>query len=97
MLDQMQVTLPDIALAALLAHPEFQAGLAEAQAAFVSEYEPAPLTQVEMIDAVEQWISSTGFELEQTVSRIEGATLHSYLYCLGFVVGTIDQGLHYAH
>lgn len=93
---QMHVTTPSLSLSALLAHPEFQRGLAFAQATFLNEYEPAPLTEEEMIDEVEEWISRDMFELDKTVRQTNGLKPHTYLYNLGLTVGTIEQGLRYA-
>ena len=56
----------------------------------------SPLTEEEMIDDVEEWISRDGFELDKTVCQVTGSEPHTYLYNLGLTVGTIDQGLRYA-
>jgi len=50
MFDQMQVTTVVPSLSALLAHPEFQQGLADGPERFLDSYEDAPLTEEEMIE-----------------------------------------------
>ena len=57
MLAQMQVTTIVPSLAALLEHPEFQAGVASAREQFLDDHEAAPLTEDEMIDEVELELS----------------------------------------
>lgn len=96
MLEQMHATTPLPSLAALLAHPEFQRGLADAQATFLDDYEAAPLTEEEMIEDVEERLSRDGFELDKTGSQVSGSAPRTYFYNLGLTVGTIDQGLRYA-
>jgi hypothetical protein len=95
MLAQMHVTTPLPSLSALLAHPEFQRGLADAQATFLNDYEAAPLTEEEMIEDVEEWLSRDGFELDKTVCQVSSSEPRTYFYNLGLGVGTIDQGLRY--
>ncbi len=95
MLDQMQVTTVVHSLSALLAHPEFQEGLANGHEQFFESYEEAPLTEEEMIEEVEMNLSRRITERDKKLSRIMGDKLSSYFYNLGFVVGTIDKGLTY--
>ena len=57
----------------------------------------SPLTEEEMIDDVEEWISRDGFELDKTVCQVSSSEPRTYFYNLGLTVGTIDQGLRYAH
>ena len=95
-LDQMQASTPVALLSALLEHPDFQRGLALAQEAFADSYEQAPLTDAEMIVEVELNLSRDVTERSKEISRIMGWGAPSYLYTLGYVVGTINQGLTYA-
>ncbi len=95
-LNQMQIITPVPSLATLLAHPEFQRGLADAQATFLNDYEPAPLTEEEMIEDVEERLSRDGFELDKICCQVSGVEPYTYLYQLGLTVGTIEQGLRYA-
>ena len=96
MIDQMH-DLPIVpVLSALLAHPEFQAGLAHAQQAFFDSYEEAPLTEEEMLEEVESNLSRRVAEWDKQVSRLMGEEPPSYLLNLGCVIGIINQGLTYA-
>ncbi len=96
MLDQMQVTTVIPSLSALLAHPEFQQGLADGRSErFLDSYEDAPLTEEEMIEEVEGNLSRRAIEREKKLCRMYGWEPSSYLYTLGCVIGIIDQGLTY--
>ena len=96
MSDQMhdQPVVP--VLSALLAHPEFQAGLALAQECFFDSYEEAPLTEEEMLEEVENNLSRRITQRDKKVSRLMGWPPSSYLLNLGCVMGIINQGLTYA-
>ncbi len=95
MFDQMQVTTVVPSLSALLAHPEFQQGLADGPERFLDSYEDAPLTEEEMIEEVEGNLSRRATEREKKICRLYGWEPSSYLYGLGCVIGIIDQGLTY--
>jgi hypothetical protein len=84
------------ASAALSEHPDFQAGIAAAREWFLENYEPAPLTEDEMIEAVEMELSRPVVEMSRIVRRMYGDKPSSYFYHLGFVFGTINEGLTYA-
>jgi len=92
----MQATTVVPSLSALLAHPEFQKGLADAHEEFLGDYAAAPLTEDEMIEEVEMNLSRRITERCKGITRIMGDEPSSYFYNLGFVVGVIDQGLTYA-
>src|SRR6266568_5393128 len=83
-------------LSALLEHPEFQRGLAEADEAFLEAYEPAPLTEEEMVEEIEMNIGRWVTERAKILDRVYGYPPSSYLCNLGFVVGMINKGLTYA-
>jgi len=68
MLNQMQIATIVSQLTALLEHPEFQAGLANAREEFLGGYEPAPLTENEMVDIVESNLSRRMTELDKVIS-----------------------------
>ncbi len=95
MLDQMQVTTVVPSLSALLAHPDFQRGLADGHEQFSDSYEDAPLTEDEMIEELEGNLSRHITEREKEICRVYGWKPSSYLYGLGCVIGIIDQGLTY--
>ena len=96
MLAQMQVTTIVPSLAALLEHPEFQAGVASAREQFLDDHEAAPLTEDEMIDEVELELSRRVIEGDKKICFVYGDKPRSYFYHLGFVLGTINEGLTYA-
>lgn len=81
----------NIYLVALLEHPEFQRGLADARERFLEDYEPALLTLDQMISEVEMSISRHAVEENKAISDCP-----SYFYWLGYVYGTINEGLAYA-
>src|SRR6266702_1556934 len=95
-LDQMPGTTTLHSLSALLEHPEFQRGLAEADEAFLEAYEPAPLTEEEMVEEIEMNIGRWVTERTKILDRVYGYAPSSYLCNLGFVVGMINKGLTYA-
>jgi len=97
MLAQMQGTTILPSLAALLEHPDFQAGIADAQKYFFEEHEAAPLTLDEMIDEVEMSLSRRITQTNKIACRVFGDQPLSYIHHLGFVFGTINEGLTYAH
>lgn len=88
---------PTDLLAALLAHPDFQEGLRCGQENFFDSYEEAPLTEEEIIEEVEGNLSRGVLEAGKTCHQMHGWEPFSSLYNLGFVLGTINQGLTYAH
>jgi hypothetical protein len=93
----MQVTPTTVhVLSALLEHPEFQQGLTVAQEVFEESYEPAPLTEEEMIEEVELNLSRRVTERCRKLCQHYGWEPSSYLWNLGFVVGTIEMSLTYA-
>jgi hypothetical protein len=96
MSDQMQDPPAVPVLSALLAHPEFQAGLALAQECFFDSYEEVPLTEEEMLDEVEMNLSRRITERGKKIARLMGWPPSCYLRDLGCVMGIINQGLTYA-
>jgi hypothetical protein len=105
MLDQMQVSSTSLStvvstsaprLLALLDHPEFQRGLVDGQEEFLGSYQPAPLTQEEMIQEVELNLSHWVTERCKKLCALNGWEPGSYFYDLGFTIGLIDKGLTYA-
>ncbi len=75
--DQHQEYAPDSLmsmLSTLLAHPEFARGLMSAHASFFEAFEPAPLTQDEMIEEVEvKYICTSGwYLLQDRMAMVEG-------------------------
>ncbi len=96
MLAQMQVVSMVPLLSVLLEHPEFQQGLATARECFLECYEAAPLTEEEMIAEVESELSYCAIETDREIFHLLGKQPLSYLYHLGFVFGTINEGLTYA-
>jgi hypothetical protein len=87
-LDQMQTALvPMHDVSALLTHPDFQRGVTDAQKQFVS-YEPASLSEDEMITLVEETLSCGAVEKDKEAC---GASF-SYFYNLGWVFGMINEG-----
>ena len=93
--DHMQVTAVVPSLSALLAHPEFQKGLAVGHEFFFDSYEEAPLTEEEMVEEVEGNLSRRIVARDKKLARIMGERPSSYFYNLGYVIGTIEQGLTY--
>ena len=63
---------------------------------FHDSFEEAPLTEEEMIKEVEMNLSRRVTERSRKLCLFEGGEPPSYLYELGYVMGTIDQGLSYA-
>ena len=94
MLDQIQVTTIIPSLTALLEHSEFQLGMADAREQFLESYEPTLLTEDEMIHEVEANLSLRVIEGDRIVCRRFGG--YSYFYSLGYVFGTINEGLTYS-
>ena len=101
MLDQlnhMQETPIVAMLAALLEHPQFRQGLRDGYGeAFDTNYEPAPLTEDEMIDEVELNLSRRVQENCKIHKLVYGVELPPFLYDLGCVLGVISKGLSYTH
>ncbi len=77
----MHLAIPS--LIALESHPEFQRGVTIAQEVFLDHHTPTPLTKVEIVNELNEGLASVGHG-------------PSYLYHLGFVFGTINEGLNYA-
>jgi len=98
MSDQMHPTPPAVpVLSALCEQAEFQRGLTEAKETFLEDYDPAPLSEEEMITEVELELSRRMTERAKLLARLdEGWPCSSYLYHLGYVVGIINEGLTYA-
>jgi hypothetical protein len=95
-LEQMQVMIIIETLPALSAHPDFQAGLQDAQACFLEDSDAAPLTEEEMIEKVETNLSHRAVKADRRVSQRLGDEPPSYFYNLGFIFGTLNEGLTYA-
>ena len=91
--DRVQQTTPVALLSPLLAHPEFRQGVADAHATFLNDYEPGPLTEEDMIDDVEEWLSREGFAYDKTSCQVRSSKPRTYLYNLGLLIGNIDKGL----
>jgi len=89
--DEMENTEIHIHFVVLLEHPEFRAGMSDARERFLEEYEPAPLTLDQMINEVEISIGRCPTEQNKVISDCP-----SYIYWLGYVYGTINEGLIYA-
>jgi hypothetical protein len=87
-------SVPD--LSALRAHPEFQRGFVEGHEEFLGSYQPAPLTEEEMIQEVELNLSHWVTKRCKKLCLLNGWEEGSYFYDLGFVIGLIDKGLTYA-
>jgi hypothetical protein len=85
-IDQMQVvTIPMHDLSPLLTHPDFMQGISDAQECFFMDYQPAPLTEDEMIN-----------EVEICIVRPSPDGAPCYYYWLGYAYGIINEGLAYA-
>lgn len=82
-------------LAALLAHSAFAQGVHECQEYFCDFYDEVPLTEEEMIEAVEINLSRHSAVTAQHFATIMGWNPPSYLRDLGWVVGIIAKGLTY--
>lgn len=85
------------ALSALLAHPEFQAGVRDGQQTFQDglfwddhEY---PWTEQERIAFVTKEVSAKQHRKEHRLSLAMGEPPIPYLHRLGFVIGYLDQEL----
>lgn len=94
---QVQVTLIIETLSTLSSHPDFQAGLRDAEEQFLEDYDAAPLSEDEMIEKVEGNLSRSVIERCRKMADVFGMTPPSYLYNLGFVFGTINEGLTYSY
>lgn len=93
------IQAPDVVsmLTALVEQPEVQRGLLMAQEFFLDSYEPAPLTEEEMINEVETNLSRWARERGKAANRVLGEKASSsYLCNLGCVLGIIGQGFTYA-
>jgi hypothetical protein len=80
-------------LVALLNHPDFQRGVAEAQECFGEWYEGA-LTLDQMVKEVEENLGQA-FKQSARAARANHCDHPSYIHHLGFVLGTINEGLAY--
>ncbi len=81
----------------LVGASQVQQGVRDGHAFFHDSYEEVPLTEENMINEVEMNLSRHVTERGKKLCLFEGWEPVSYLYELGCVVGTIDQGLIYAH
>ncbi|MBA2286046.1 MAG: hypothetical protein H0W02_11220 [Ktedonobacteraceae bacterium] len=70
MVDHLRGTPALHSLSALLAHPEFQRGLAGAQEDFSSDYKAAPLTEEEMVNEVEMNLTRRVTERDSTAKNL---------------------------
>jgi hypothetical protein len=97
MLDQMQIASVIPSLSALLAHPEFQAGVRDGQQSFQDglfwDDHEHPWTEQKRIDFVTKEVSAKQHHKEQRLSLAMGEPPISYLHRLGFVMGYLDQEL----
>ena len=88
-------------LSPLLTHPDFLQGVSLAQDSFLDCYAPAPLTEDEMINEVEDNVGRANVEQSKAVMRAFGVggsgRPYSYFWYLGLVFGTINEGLTYSH
>jgi hypothetical protein len=84
--DQVQITIIIETLSELSAHPDFQAGLRDAEAQFLESHDAAPLTEDEMMEEVESNLRRSVMQQCRKVARIYGYTAPSYLYQLGFLL-----------
>lgn len=87
-LNQLHIT-PMHDLSPLLTHPDFHQGVTDAQAQFLGEYAPAPLTLDEMILEVE--IDASRRLVEEHPEYNE----RDFLYWLGYAYGIINEGFTY--
>ncbi len=89
----MQIVTPS--LTALLEHPDFQRGVADAEECFEEEYK-GTLTEEQMITEVEVNLTRAATEQnKEWFAETFGSAPPSYIRTLGFVFGTINQGLAY--
>ncbi len=86
---------PDYDLSALMGHPDFMGGVSLAQDSFLDFYAPAPLTEDEMIEEVEDNLGRVTTKQSREATRALGGQPFSYIHALGFVFGTINEGLTY--
>lgn len=91
MLDQQQPTPPFLSLAALLAHPEFCAGIADAPEVY-EDNDECLSTEAEMIDVVERNLTHYVRIRDHQLCQLTHTDPPSYLYTLGLVVGLINEG-----
>jgi hypothetical protein len=66
------------------------------QACSLEDYGARPLSLEEMIVEVEANVSRRAIEGDRQYSEVFGYPPTSYLYNLGYVFGTINEGLTYA-
>lgn len=95
MSNQTQATATIPSLATLLQHPDFQAGVAEAEEGFDKNH-GSTLNEDEMIDEVETNLTRAIVDRSRLVAASLGEQHPSYIHHLGFVLGTINKGLTYA-
>ncbi len=88
---------PDYDLSALVAHPDFLQGASLAQDSFLDFYAPAPLDPDEMITEVEDNLGRVTTKQSREATRALGGQPFSYIHALGFVFGTINEGLTYSY
>lgn len=87
-------SLPSL-LVALLAHPEFVEGVQASQEFYFDMYDEAPLTEEEMLQAVETNLSRHIMLSGRHAAAVMGWNPPCYLRDVGWVVGTIAKGLTY--
>lgn len=78
-------------LAALLTHPDFREGIADAPQMF-ADMEERLATETEMIDVVERNLSRRARIQDCRFCQMTNTEPPSYLYALGLVVGMINEG-----
>lgn len=83
-------------VSALLEHPEFAEGVRMANEYFFDSYDMAPLSEEEMIEEIEMNVSRRIMARDKQLRTLPGNPPSSYLYNLGYVIGTISRGLIYA-
>lgn len=96
MLDQQQPTSPFPSLAALLAHPEFCAGVEDAPEVY-EDNDECLSTEAEMIDVVERNLTHRVRTRDRWLCQLIDTEPPSYLYTLGLVVGLINEGCLHVH
>jgi len=95
MLDQ-EAAHPFPSLAALLAHPEFCAGVADAPEVY-EDNDECLSREAEMIDVVERNLTRSVRIRDHWLCQLTDIEPPSYLYTLGLVVGLINEGCLHVH
>ena len=89
----MQHIIAPIVPDAILLDPEFQEGLRHGQRYFDDEFDPAPLTNQQILEAIQSNLAPERMTRAQHVFLAQGWPDISPLYYLGFVIGFINAGL----